>query len=140
VRTYELPTLQRNPAVTRIVSIDVSNNFQYDVDWENGQSAAGLDSVLLLESAASSLSVPAVPARVRKHRRDGDNAETDVPSICLVAATATNTNLGSKFSSPSITSPPAVPKPSCVSHDQDPDQGITQAFCLCHSTATLSPL
>ncbi len=33
-----------------------------------------------------------------------------------------------------------MPKPSCVLHEQDPDQGITQAFCLCDSTATLTSL
>lgn len=142
LRTYEVPTLQRNSAVTRIVSIDVSNNFQEDVDWENGQSAPDLDNVLLPESPASALPVPAVPDGLRKSRRDGDDTDIDFPSLCPVAAAAVDAIPGSTSSSPasSITSPPAMPKPSCVLHEQDPDQGITQGFCLCDSTATLSPL
>ncbi|KIW91231.1 uncharacterized protein Z519_08127 [Cladophialophora bantiana CBS 173.52] len=142
LRTYELPILQRNSAVTRIVSIDVSNNFQEDVDWENGQSAPGLDNTLLPLGQASALPVPAVPAGLRKSRRDSNDTKADVPSLCPIAAAATDATPVSTSSSPasSITSPPAMPKPSCILHEQDPDQGITQAFCLCDGTATLSPL
>jgi hypothetical protein len=142
LRTYELPSLQRNSAVTRIVSVDVSNNFQHDVDWENGQSAPGLNNPLIPESPASTLPVPAVPARLRKSRRDGNITEAAVPVICPVEAAAPNATPGSTSSSPAstITSPPAMPRPSCVLHEQDPDQRITQAFCLCDSTTTLSPL
>ncbi|EXJ60018.1 hypothetical protein A1O7_04166 [Cladophialophora yegresii CBS 114405] len=142
LRTYELPTLQRNNAVTRVVSVDVSNNFQEDVDWENGQSAPGLDNPLLPESPASALPVPDVPDGLQISRRDVNDTDADVPSLCPIAAAAADATPGSTSSSPasSTTSPPALPKPSCVLHEQDPDQGITQAFCLCDRTATLSPL
>lgn len=34
----------------------------------------------------------------------------------------------------------SAPKPTCFLHNQDPDQGINQAYCICDKTATLTPL
>ncbi|KIX06948.1 uncharacterized protein Z518_04924 [Rhinocladiella mackenziei CBS 650.93] len=135
LQTYEIPILQRNPTVTRIVSIDVSNNFQRDVDWENGQSPPGLDNPLLPLGEADNIPVPPVPAGMRKSRRDGNSTEdgADPPTLCPIA-------VADAVATPSSISPSPTSKPSCVLHEQDPDQGITQAFCLCDSTATLSRL
>lgn len=142
LRTYELPTLQRNAAVTRIISVDFSNNYHQDVDWEHGQSPPGLDNPLLPASPASDEPVPPVPARFRKARRDDNTTDIgELIGLCPILADTASVTTGSLSSSPaSITPPPTVPKPSCVLHEQDPDQGITQAFCLCDATATLSPL
>lgn len=140
-RTYELPTLQRNTAVTRIVSVDFSNNYQHDVDWENGQSPPGLNNPLLPASPARNKPVPPVPAGLRKSRRDGNVTEIIQPSLCPLPLDTASATASSSSSSPaSITSPPTLLKPSCVLHEQDPDQGITQAFCLCDNTVTLFPL
>lgn len=51
----------------------------------------------------------------------------DIPASCYSAASTT------------ITPPPST-TPSCVLHNEDPDQGINQAFCLCDSSITLTPL
>lgn len=147
-RTYELPALQRNSAVTSIISVDISNNAQHTVDWENGQSAPNLNNPLLPPGSANDMPVPPVPAGFRKSRRDANDTDDDSPIICpvdaladIAAAESTSTSTSERTSSVStITPPPNVPTPSCILHEQDPDQGITQAFCLCGGTATLSPL
>jgi hypothetical protein len=60
----------------------------------------------------------------------------DIPASCYVtgdSATATS-------SIPSSITPAPTKLPSCVLHNEDPDQGINQAFCLCDGSVTLSPL
>lgn len=49
------------------------------------------------------------------------------------------------FAAPSISTSTTTPHPAkstplCILHKQDPDQGITQAYCVCDGSATLSPL
>jgi hypothetical protein len=51
----------------------------------------------------------------------------DIPASCYSAASGTIT-------------PPPSKTPSCELHNEDPDQGINQAFCLCDSSITLTPL
>ena len=132
----EFPTLQRNPAVTRIISVDVSNNFHQDVDWANGVPGVPL----LPPSTANTDPVPPVPGSFG--RRDGTGTDTPVSDDCDASSTASNAPPSSvpPSNSPAITSPPSATTPSCVLRNQDPDQGITQAFCLCDGSATLSPL
>lgn len=133
-QTYELPILQRSPTVTRIVSIVTSENYKRYVDWENGQSPPGMNFPLLPLNDAMSVPVPPVPAGARKYKRDGNDTEADAAMTpCPVPA-------GAAVVTSSLVSPLPTSKPSCVLHEQDPDQGITQAFCLCDSTATLPPL
>ncbi|KIW70656.1 hypothetical protein PV04_02901 [Phialophora macrospora] len=142
-QTFELPALQRNPAVTRIISIDINNNDQQHVDWENGESPPGPNNPLMPASSASAIVVPPVPAAMEPFKRDSNTNSTtipDPPTLCpllLPVSTATTSTVASSGAS-TITSPPGPP--TCVLHQQDPDQGITQAFCPCDSTATLSPL
>ncbi|KIW89865.1 uncharacterized protein Z519_09294 [Cladophialophora bantiana CBS 173.52] len=147
-RTYELPVLQRNTAVARIISIDVSNNNQQSIERENGQSPPGLDNPLLPEGSASAILVPpapslppaAAPARFRRSKRDDDDTLLVQVSACppsLIISSDTESSTASSSAS-TIIPPQAIP--SCVLHDQDPDQGITQAYCLCDSIETLSPL
>ncbi|KIW88013.1 uncharacterized protein Z519_11123 [Cladophialophora bantiana CBS 173.52] len=141
-QTFELPSLQRNPAVTRIISVDINNNDQQHVDWENGQSPPGLNNPLLPASTASAIVVPPVPAAMGPFKRDSNTNNTtipDPPTLCpLPLPVPTTTSTVASSGASTITSPPGTP--TCVLHKQDPDQGITQAFCLCDSTATLSPL
>lgn len=51
-RSVELPTLQRNPAVKRIISVAKDQNYAHSVDWTAGQGN------LLPESTANSQQVP----------------------------------------------------------------------------------
>ncbi|KIX00254.1 uncharacterized protein Z518_10393 [Rhinocladiella mackenziei CBS 650.93] len=67
-RTYELPAVQHNGSVTRIISVDISNNAQHTVDWENGQSAPGLNNPLLPPGLANDIPVPPVPRFVFERR------------------------------------------------------------------------
>jgi hypothetical protein len=59
----------------------------------------------------------------------------DVPASCY----ATGAVIGSSTSSVPASITPA-PTPSCELHNEDPDQGINQAFCLCDKSITLSVL
>lgn len=142
--TYELPILQRNPAITRIVSIEVSNNFERHVDWENGQSPPGLGFPLLPLGNAMSVPLPPIDPKFALSPRDENSSDAlaNYPTPCAKPPSGAAVSPTSSTTSPasSITPPPTAPKPSCVLHEQDPDQGITQAYCLCDSTATLSPL
>ncbi|KAH6675112.1 hypothetical protein B0J14DRAFT_637790 [Halenospora varia] len=61
----------------------------------------------------------------------------DVPASCYATSAATST--GSATSSVPASITPA-PTPSCELHNEDPDQGINQAFCLCDKSITLSVL
>ncbi|EXJ53791.1 uncharacterized protein A1O5_13040 [Cladophialophora psammophila CBS 110553] len=81
-----------------------------------------------------SVPVPLISAGAQKYKRDENGTEDDVAMTpCSIPAAA------AVVTSSSVSSLPAS-KPSCILHEQDPDQGITQAFCLYDSTATLSPL
>ncbi|TGJ86907.1 hypothetical protein E0Z10_g1918 [Xylaria hypoxylon] len=81
----------------------------------------------------------------------------DVPASCYANVTSTT----ARFPTPSLTPPTFTPTsfsttsfatssdpasitspttPSCELYNQDPDQGITQAFCLCDDSITLSVL
>ena len=98
------------------------------------------------------------PLRKMKVRRQSDNGScvlsstfTGNPRTTTTAAgdpdcgshigqipCSTTTSIsGTTSTSPAITAPPT---PSCVPHNEDPDQGINQAFCLCDNSITLSPL
>ncbi|KAI0837778.1 hypothetical protein F5Y06DRAFT_304212 [Hypoxylon sp. FL0890] len=58
----------------------------------------------------------------------------DIPESCYTDAATSSTTTSVPAS---IT---AAPTPSCELHNEDPDQGIDQAFCLCDKSITLSVL
>ena len=55
-RLYEFPTLQRNAAVTKVTSIDLSDNLKHHVDWQPNSKGEELPA-----SGASDLLVPPPP-------------------------------------------------------------------------------
>lgn len=62
-------------------------------------------------------------------------AATNTPAA--TPTTAANLTTATNATTATITS---TPTPSCVLHNEDPDQGVNQAYCLCDQTITLSPL
>ncbi|KAJ5168914.1 uncharacterized protein N7482_004508 [Penicillium canariense] len=74
-RSYEFPTLQRNSAVTKVTSIDISNNNHKSVDWQPNK---GLEE--LPASTASSLVPPAPATCNAKFKRD--SSACVVPTLC----------------------------------------------------------
>jgi hypothetical protein len=134
-RTFELPTLQRNKAVTRIISVDVSNNFKHDVDWENGQSPPGLDNVLLPASTASTMNLPPVPAGLKRFKRD-NSTEADMPIVCPVplGSLSTTTPASKSSSHASTATSPASKSPSHTSTATSPASKSPS-----HASTTTSP-
>lgn len=125
-RSVELPTLQRNEAINRIISVAKDQNWAHSVDWNKG------DGNLLPESTASSQQVPAVP------QAQGPAATQTCYSVS--GASACPTSCPTTFTTSTSVKPTITAKPACDLHNQDPDQGITQAYCLCDSSVTLTPL
>ncbi|KAI0388673.1 hypothetical protein F5Y17DRAFT_470265 [Xylariaceae sp. FL0594] len=62
-----------------------------------------------------------------------------VSSTTTTTVPTTTTSSSAQSSQPPATITPA-PAPSCDLYNQDTDQGVTQAYCLCDSSITLSPL
>lgn len=58
-------------------------------------------------------------------------------SACPIQNSTATKTTASKTTPASITPKPTI---SCELHNEDPDQGINQAFCLCDGSKTLSPL
>ena len=121
-RTFELPTLQRNRDVTRIISVDVSNNYKEDVDWDHGQSPLGLDNELLPASYASTLPVPdSDPAGSKRFKRD-NSTEGNFPMVCPipVGSLSTTTPASKSSSHASTATSPASKSPSHASTTTSP--------------------
>lgn len=71
-RLYEFPTLQRNTDVTKVTSVDLSNNFQRHVDWQPDSGDQELP-----QSGASDLVVPPPPpGYARKMKRQAAGCVT----------------------------------------------------------------
>ncbi|RDL32656.1 Uncharacterized protein BP5553_09112 [Venustampulla echinocandica] len=70
----------------------------------------------------------AVQALHRTFANPPQRKKRDVPASCYMTSAATGT--GSATSSVPVSITPA-PTPSGELHNEDPDQGINQAFCLC---------
>ena len=132
---YEFPTLQRNPAITRVTSVDLSNNLNQHVDWEPNQ-----NDELLPVSTASTLAVPAppncpAPAKMLKKRQTASACATCITFAgpgsstgMISAASSTTTPIPTAPKTASITPAPTI---SCTLQDQDPDQGIVTPYCIC---------
>jgi hypothetical protein len=123
-RAFVFPTLQRNPAITSITSVDVTNNFAQTVDWTPGDGNPILDT-----STASQMNpeAPARRSRLNRFKRDA--------SLCSATSTTTDNPTPA-----TITTAPTMSPRSCELHEEDPDQGINQAYCLCDNSVTLTPL
>jgi hypothetical protein len=119
-RDYEFPTLQINPGVTKVTSVDITNNYQTTTDWTPGDANPLLPQPVLNGP-------PAIPA---KRKRDGT---IDTSGACALDVSPT-------ASSPADSTITPAPTMSCQLHNEDPDQGINQAYCICDSSITLSPL
>ncbi|KAI0196348.1 hypothetical protein F4808DRAFT_452731 [Astrocystis sublimbata] len=121
-REFELPTLQRNPAITAITHVDIENNYQKTTDWRRGDS-----NIFPLPN----IDTNNPPSLVR---RQNDTSGDSCPFPPFPSESPTPT-ISTKSSG--ITPAPSL---SCELHHQDPDQGITEAFCLCNESITLTPL
>lgn len=127
--SYEFPTLQRNPAITKVTSVDLSNKLNQHVDWEPNKNFR-----LLPASTASALAVPA-PAKMLKKRQAASASATCITfagpgsSTGLIeAASSTTTPISTASKAASITPAPTI---SCTLQNEDPDQGIVTPYCIC---------
>ncbi|KAI0381609.1 hypothetical protein F5Y04DRAFT_280689 [Hypomontagnella monticulosa] len=115
----ELPHIQRNPAFPAMTAIPVARGFQEMTDL------------------AAFNSYNPIPL---KRRKDGKLVRRQ----CTVPTTTSDSTSESSVTESSTTDQPAsitaAPSISCELHNEDPDQGINTAFCLCNSTITLSVL
>ena len=131
-RLYEFPTLQRNADITKVTSLDLSDNFQRHVDWQPDS-----DDQELPESGASDLVVPPPPPGcARKMKRQaagcvtcitfappgGTTGTISVSGTGAVTAPATTTQAANITPAPTI---------SCSLQNEDPDQGINTDYCIC---------
>ena len=141
-RTYEFPTLQRNPDVTSVTSIDATNGFTRTVDWQPNNNDEELP-----PSNAASLAVPAAAVSKMKIKRDSSvcaapasSGSIAIPSnsiSTLATSTPASGTLTSKSNSagPTVTAPPGTP--SCNVQFEDPDSGINTEYCVCEGSSTL---
>ncbi|KAI0859732.1 hypothetical protein F4860DRAFT_525747 [Xylaria cubensis] len=120
-RQMELPNLQRNAAITAITHVDVSNNYQRTIDWRQG------DGNIFPLPDIDPNNPPAVVKR--------QDAVTDSCPLPPFPSEIPTSVISTQLSS--ITPVPTV---SCELQNQDPNQGITQAYCLCNGSITLTPL
>jgi hypothetical protein len=122
-RQMELPNLQRNTAITAITNVVVGENFRRYTDWRQGDG-----NLFQLPSIDPSNPPPMNPVK----KRDVSGAACSIQTSTITKATPTSTT-----ESNAITPGPTL---SCLLHNQDPDQGIVQAYCLCNDSITLAPL
>lgn len=129
---YEFATLQANTDVTGIYTVN-SNTLAVDDSttgsWVRGRDAAdapGIDANTVT-GASIQAQIDAYCSSSANQRR-GTNSSV---SACELSATSNST----------ITSAPtATSIITCELHEQDPDQGVNQAYCLCDNSVTLTPL
>lgn len=141
-RTYEFPTLQRNPGVISVTSIDATNGFARTVDWQPNNNDEELP-----PSNAASLVVPAAAASKMKMKRDisvcaapASSGSIAIPSSSgppLATSTSASNTITSNSNSagPTITAPPNTP--SCSVQFEDPDSGVNTEYCICDGSSTL---
>src|SRR5579862_1617378 len=103
-RTFEFPVLQQNSNIKRVLSVDVSNNYQATVDWESGNSGQQV----LPVTDADSVAVPPLAAPCNaKFRRDTQACATT--TACVMGTVA-----------PRISQSTPTPTLSCVMQNEDP--------------------
>ncbi|KAJ8123626.1 hypothetical protein ONZ43_g473 [Nemania bipapillata] len=133
-RQMELPNLMRNPAITSITHVAIDNNYQQTVDWRQGDDP-------------NRFPLPDIdpnnPPPVAMRRRDVEACpfppfSSGTPTPTSLLQTTLSTPVPTTSSQSSMITP--APSLSCELHNEDPDQGINQAFCLCNDSITLSPL
>ncbi|KAL8726756.1 MAG: hypothetical protein Q9181_005935 [Wetmoreana brouardii] len=123
-RAYEFPTLQRNPAVTRVTSVDLSNNQNQHVDWQPNNNDPQLPA-----SGASDLVVPPPPPGCpQKVKRAAAACVTCITFATPGGPTGTVSVSGTAPATASITPAPTI---SCTLQNEDPDQGINTEYCVC---------
>lgn len=103
------------------------------------QALLALCASLLVDSVFAAQTNSPLPTTTKTHQA---LAATSIhfPSISLAVPKHTASSNGTRANTTTTHSTTPAPKPTCVLHNQDPDQGINQAYCLCDQTATLSPL
>jgi hypothetical protein len=121
----ELPNLLRNHAITAITNVVVAENYQRYTDWRQGDGDHGIPLPDI---------DPVNPPPRNNNKRDAPPATDSSCDFSLPTTTVPTTT----STTPSTIT--AVPTLSCVLHNQDPDQGINQAYCLCNKSITLTPL
>lgn len=122
-RQMELPNLQRNRAITAITNVVVEENFRRYTDWRQGDG-----NLFQLPSLDPSNPPPMNPVK----KRDVSGAACSVQASTITKAPSTSTTAADAIR--------PGPTLSCLLHNQDPDQGILQAYCLCNGSITLAPL
>ncbi|KAI1119752.1 hypothetical protein F5Y10DRAFT_291151 [Nemania abortiva] len=133
-REMELPTLMRNTDITAITHVDIENDYQRTTDWRQGDDP---------ERFPLPDVDPNNPPPIVMRRRDVEACPfppfpSDTPTPTSSPETTLSTPAPVTSSQSSMITP--APSLSCELHNQDPDQGVTQAFCLCNGSITLSPL
>lgn len=100
--------------------------------------------VVAAENAIMSYHTQYAGTPQRRVKRDNSTDSSDLsscPAVRLISTTtATPANIAP---APTTTIPASItpaPTLSCVLHNEDPDQGVNQAFCVCEGSETLSPL
>ncbi len=131
-RLYEFPTLQRNDLVTKVTTIDLSDNLERHVDWQPNSNNEQLPA-----SGASDLPIPnPPPGCARRMKRQaaacvtcitfappgGTTGTISISGTSAVTAPATTTQTANITPAPTI---------SCSLQNEDPDQGINTNYCVC---------
>ena len=123
-RTYEFPTLQRNPAITKVTSVDLSNNQHQQVDWQPNNN----DPQLPASDASDLVVPPAPPGCPQKVKRVAAACVTCITFATPGGPTGTVSVSGTAPATAGITPAPTA---SCTVQNADPDQGINSAYCVC---------
>ncbi|KAJ4421546.1 hypothetical protein N0V82_003684 [Gnomoniopsis sp. IMI 355080] len=105
----------------------------------HNQAVLALIAGLLVEQVSAGQNNSTLPTTTKTHQALAAQS-IHFPSISLAVAKHTASSNGTRANTTITHSTTTAPKPTCVLHNQDPDQGINQAYCLCDQTATLSPL
>ena len=126
-RNYEFPTLQRNAAVTKVTSLDLTDNLKRHVDWQPNSGNEELPA-----HPADGLEVPDPPegCAARRRKRQATACATCITfappggttGTISVSSTATTTQIANITPAPTI---------SCSLQNEDPDQGINTNYCVC---------
>lgn len=126
-RAYEFPTLQRNSAVTKVTSVDLSNDQNKHVDWQPNNGDEELPA-----SGASDLVVPPPPPGCpAKVKRAAAACVTCITFATPGQSTGTISVSGTNPATVASATITAAPTVTCTLQNEDPDQGINTDYCVC---------
>ena len=150
---YEFPTLQRNPAITKITSVDINNNYNQHIDWQasgnNPSLPAGFtfaNTIILPASDASSQQPPPPGYCNAKRKRQDDVCATcvvlDTPGestgIISVSGTGFHPNVTGPVSATTQSQPTTQP-PSSTQPGTTTQPGATTEVPSTTQAASITP-